>query len=207
MNYPALIFDTETTGLWHFDLPADDESQPRLVQLAALLIDEKRTFAHLNVIVRPSGYEIDPGASRIHGITTEDALQFGVPAIRALDLLDELLEKCEVVVGHNLEFDQRVVMREHLALGRELWDAFATLDGARRWRCTMRSMTPVCRFPSTRPGQEFKWPKLTEAYLYAFQKPMIGAHNAMSDATATAKLYRWLVEQETKPTAAPAPVA
>lgn len=47
-----LVFDTETTGLPAFNLPAEDPSQPHIVQLVAILYDNnRRVISELNVLV------------------------------------------------------------------------------------------------------------------------------------------------------------
>jgi len=56
----------------------------------------------------------------------------------------------------------------------------------------MQLMTPICKLPSQR--QTFKWPKLQEAYNFCFKEDFKGAHDALSDVRATARVLRWLVD-------------
>ena len=67
-----LFFDVETTGLWRRDLEATDKNQPRIVQIAAQLTDEKeKVHGQLACIVQPDGWKIPKEASDIHKITEE----------------------------------------------------------------------------------------------------------------------------------------
>lgn len=81
-----LAFDTETTGLANFRLPASHESQPHLVQIGAMLVDENFTVRNeINLIVKPEGWTIPASASSVHGITQEVAEQVGLPKGTVLD--------------------------------------------------------------------------------------------------------------------------
>ena len=103
-----LIFDTETTGLpKNYNAPiSDSDNWPRLVQLAWQLHDEKgNLITHRNIIVKPEGFEIPFNSVKIHGITTERALEEGIPLKEALDEFQKDLNRTKYVVGHNIEFD------------------------------------------------------------------------------------------------------
>jgi len=76
-----LFFDTETTGLpRHWNAPVSDlNNWPRMVQLAWLLHDDDGKEVDIaNYIIKPNGYTIPPGSSKIHGITMERAVAEGV---------------------------------------------------------------------------------------------------------------------------------
>ena len=69
------VFDTETTGLPQFKLPSDHPSQPHLVDIAALLYNEVgELMESFEAIIRPDGWTIPDEAARVHGITTEMAM-------------------------------------------------------------------------------------------------------------------------------------
>jgi DNA polymerase-3 subunit epsilon len=185
-----LFLDTETTGLADFNKRARDPSQPHMVQMAAILTDD--TGKHLeehNVLIKPDGWTIPKEASDVHGITNEVAA-IGIAEKLASEILLAMIRKSQLVVGHNIMFDKfiaRIAMRRFKLITDEddaAWKATPTF-------CTMREMTDVCKLPGKIAGK-FKWPKLTEAYLVAFEKSFDGAHDALADLRACKEIYFWL---------------
>jgi DNA polymerase-3 subunit epsilon len=184
-----LFFDTETTGFPDFNKRARDPAQPHIVQLAAMLTDETGNPLELhNVIVKPDGWTIPKEASDVHGITDEVA-QIGIAERLAASLLLAMVHKAALIVAHNITFDKfiaRIAMRrfELMTDAEDLW-----------WKglptfCTMRTMTPLCKLPGT--YSDYKWPKLQEAHKHAFGIEFDGAHDAMADVDACARIYFWL---------------
>jgi len=75
-----LFFDTETTGLpKNWKAPVTDlNNWPRLVQLAFLYYDNNgNMISGGDFIIKPEGFTIPTEASRIHGISTDRAIQEG----------------------------------------------------------------------------------------------------------------------------------
>lgn len=56
----------------------------------------------------------------------------------------------------------------------------------------MKAMTPICKLPGT--YDDFKWPRLSEAYRFAFNEDFSGAHDAMADVRACLRIYRWIID-------------
>jgi DNA polymerase-3 subunit epsilon len=86
------FYDTETTGLPNWKVPSDDESQPHIVQLGAIVCnaETREIIKEIDVIVKPDGWTIPDEVAAIHGITTEIALEKGIPETEAIKmLLDE----------------------------------------------------------------------------------------------------------------------
>lgn len=182
-----LFFDTETTGKADFQSRPDASHQPRIVQLACLLIDDTADWeevAHFNLIIKPDGWTIPEEASAIHGITTERAALCGVPEIVALQVFDCLLMQSTIACAHNFSFDCFMLSRGSTIRRREL---------EKRIYCTMESMTSVCKLPGK---YGFKWPKLQEAHTHCFGSEFDGAHDALADVRACARIYRWLQERK-----------
>lgn len=180
MNY--LFFDTETTGLAMFKESVSHPNQPHIVQLAALLTNDKgKELAHMNVLIKPIGFYVPLEASAVHGITTEMCEADGIEAYCAIKLFLSLLQVGKPV-AHNLMFDQKVV---RVALFR-LGFTDIRFDG----HCTMNAMTGICRIPGSRGG--YKWPKLMEAYKHCFGKEFEKAHDALADVRACAQVFFWL---------------
>lgn len=186
----TLFFDCETTGLPNFNERARHPSQPHIVQLAAMLMaDDDTELESHNVIVKPDGWEILAEVSAIHGITNEIA-QCGIPEKTASELLAAMVKKATLIVAHNITFDKfiaRIAMRRYELItdADDLW-----------WKqlptfCAMRATTNLCKLPG-HFANKFKWPKLQEAYQHAFGEKFGGAHDALADVRACARIYRWL---------------
>ena len=92
-----LFFDVETTGLWRRDLEATDKNQPRIVQIAAQLTDEKeKVHGQLACIVQPDGWKIPKEASDIHKITDryeKNLRMFGTTVERTRECLQKISER------------------------------------------------------------------------------------------------------------------
>lgn len=99
---PALVLDTETTGL--------DTKLDRIVSVGAVRAHGTRLFRStvIDRLVNP-GKGIPPQSTAVHGIT--NAMVAGQPDIAAVlpEVLD-LLKDC-VLVGHNIVFDLALLKR------------------------------------------------------------------------------------------------
>ena len=192
---PVLFYDTETSGLPLFNEPREDPRQPHIVQLAALLIDpaSRQVLSTLDVIVRPDGWEIPEDVAAVHGITTEKAAALGVPEPLALDMLMALHEQAELRVAHNEPFDMRIVriaLKRYTPTDEGLPDAWKAAPAA----CTQRLSTPILQLPPTdrmrAAGRtHYKSANLGEAYRYFFGEEFEGAHSALADVQACARVY------------------
>lgn len=192
-----LVFDTKTTGKADFRASFTAEHQPHLVQLGAQLLDnDYKVRGELNLLIKPAGWQISPEASAVHGITDEIANNYGVDLSDALQAFALFAIRSKVLVAHNFDFDSLILSAEWF---RQNGDGDQWLDGDQVRFCTMQRMTPICNLPGPYGP---KWPKLQEAYQYCFKEELQGAHDAMADVRACARLYQWLMAQQK-----PAPVA
>lgn len=189
----ALFYDTETTGLPLFDQPSEDPRQPHIVQLGACLVEleARKTLATLDVVVKPEGWTIPDEVAAIHGITTERALQVGIPESLAVELLLELAKQAELRVGHNEQFDARIV---RIACKRHFTEETAEEWKAGRAECTARLSTPILKLPPTekmrKAGRHHpKTPNLGEAFQHFTGRPLEGAHSALVDVHACVEVY------------------
>ena len=188
-----LFFDTETTGKANFDLPADHPSQPRLVQIAFQLYTNQGTnpLHSLCCIVKPDGFTIPDEATDIHGITTSLALGIGVKPTWILNAFTQLWEKSTVVIAHNIDFDLMVILNEWSRLGIVRPKEPTTF-------CTMTASTNVLKLPGK--YNNYKWPKLSEAYAYFTGKQLENEHDALVDINATKTVYDGLTKLGLTPT-------
>jgi len=186
-----LIFDTETTGLpKNWNAPLEDlDNWPRLVQLAWQVHDKNgNLISAQNFIVKPEGFTIPFNAEKIHGISTQRALDEGRDLVEVLDLFTEDLAKAEITVGHNVEFDNNIVGAEYLRKEKE------NTVGAKETLDTKDASTDFCALPGGRGGK-FKWPTLTELHQKLFGVPFEDAHDAAYDVDATSRCFFGLIKE------------
>lgn len=183
-----LFFDTETTGLPPRDLEDSSYDQidvwPRLVQIGWIVTDENgNTIKRRSEIIRPEGFIIPKDASDVHGITTEKAMQTGVPIGKVLrEIYDDMLH-VKLLVAHNFGFDHKI-------LGAEFYrkNIDTNIIDDKEHICTMLSTTNYCELLPIRFG-EYKWPKLEELHHKLFGCTFSDAHDALADVEATKKCF------------------
>ena len=181
-----IIFDTETTGLpKNYNAPlSDSDNWPRLVQLAWQIHDEKGMLVeNHNFIIKPEGFTIPFNAAKVHGITTEKAMQEGLPLDEVVHAFENDLDENTLIIGHNIEFDINIVGAEMYRLDKETepFTSLTSLD-------TKDDSTQYCQIPGGRGGG-FKWPTLSELHSKLFDVPFDEAHNAAADVNATARCF------------------
>ncbi len=184
-----LFFDTETTGLpMRWNVPVTDvENWPRLVQLAWMMCDAGgNTLESRNAIVKPEGFAIPAEAARVHGITTQIALEKGEPIRDVLEQFSEKIDEAYVLVGHNISFDECIVGAEFERL-RMMTTLFLKPK-----ICTMKCSTDFCKLPGKKG---FKSPRLSELHRVLFGTDFDNAHNAMADVEATARCF-WKLKEK-----------
>jgi DNA polymerase III epsilon subunit-like protein len=179
-----LFFDTETTGLpINWNLPASNVNNwPRLVQLAYLMYDENgKKIQSGNHIIKPNGFVIPTEASNVHKITTERALREGKPLMSVLQEFNNLIQKADCLVAHNISFDEKVIGAEFIRNG--MTNSFVGKDKI----CTMEKSKNYCAIKSS--WGDYKWPKLSELHYKLFATNFSEAHNAAVDIDITAKCF------------------
>lgn len=181
----VLIFDTETTGLPNWKEPSDDPSQPYVVDIAADLADENgNILASMDAIIN-NGIFIPDDMAAIHGITTEIAAADGIAPDQAINGFLDMVRRADLIVGHNVSFDVRMMRIMVAKVHGEKWDnPLPTF-------CTMRKSTNVCKILSEKPRhpEDWKWPKLTEAIKFFFDEEHPDAHRARPDCDGSRRIY------------------
>lgn len=187
-----LIFDTETTGLpRNYKAPvSDSENWPRMVQLAWQLHQvDGSLICQKNFIIKPEGFDIPIGVSKVHGITTEKANSLGQNLESVIHEFLSDVEKSTFFVGHNVEFDINIV-------GAELFRLKNPTDiSNKKVLDTMHSSIEFCAIPGGRGGG-FKYPSLTDLHNKLFQKGFGDAHDASYDVDATARCFFELLKKQ-----------
>lgn len=169
-----LVVDVETTGL--------STSNDVILQVGAVITDTqgriKRSFS---TYVRPGNGTLPwntphPPAHEIHGITNDD-VNGGLSTRRALRRLRRLAKR-RVLVAHNAKFDYGFIASE-----------------SRRHSIALEVDSPVCTLELSRKLD----PKRAESHRLAmlcerYNIPLDNAHDALCDATATARLLSILIK-------------
>ena len=172
-----LIFDTETTGLpikTDRNLPSPTNTEAynsaRLIELAYTILD-KNNFVVKTESFLVSGLIIENVG--VHGITTE-MCKDGLPIKDVLEKFKADVSTCEILIGHNIEFDISIIEAEHFRL-------FGTLIGLEKKKifCTMKIGSKITG----------KYPKLSELHSKFFPEDVFKGHRALKDVYATKKCY------------------
>jgi DNA polymerase-3 subunit alpha len=190
-----LIFDTETTGLpRNYNAPLTDfDNWPRLVQLAWQQHDATgKLLKQGNIIVKPNGFSIPYTSEKIHGISTQRALNEGSDLGDVLNEFAEVVATSEYIAGHNIEFDLNIIGCEYLRLNLE------NVLSTKKQLDTKELSTDYCAIPGGKGGK-FKWPSLTELHTKLFQVAFEEAHDAAFDVDATAKCFFELLKRDIIP--------
>ena len=189
-NY--LIFDTETTRLVPkgADYKTDFDKFPHIVQLAWYFNGEYHDY-----IIKPEGWEISEEASKIHGITTEIALEKGVPLEFVLPYFISDCDEAERLVGHNLYFDistMKANARYEYDNDNDVNEIYdIALDKSKRIDTMMKTIKFV---GAKQEGKNTpKFPSLEDLYMKLFGESFEGAHNALNDVKATKECFEELV--------------
>jgi len=165
---PMVAFDLESTSV--------DTETARIVTACVALIQPGQPVEPMTWLLDP-GIEIPAGATAVHGITTEQCRNFGIPAHEGVaEIADLLLDHWWggglPVVGFNLVYDLTLLDRELRRHGRaplepgHCIDAFV-LDKHVSYRRGSRKLVDQCAHYGVR---------------------IDGAHDAAADALAAARV-------------------
>lgn len=203
-----LPYDTETTGLPDWTQPSEAPQQPHLVEIAALLFDGGTEIDAFHALVKPNGWtwDADNEAFKTHGITIERCMDEGIPEPEAVACFLALHARADMRVAHNESFDARIlrIAFKRYGHGASGWDmltqderdAIADTFKSRPTYCTCNAAKPIMKLPPTpkmaanpRFRNSHKPPNLQEAHQHFLGEPFEGAHGAMEDARACARVY------------------
>ena len=185
-----IAFDTETTGIhapgkkYKADI-TDPKSFSSIIQIAWQVFDEDGcTIASEVMLVKP--YEaVESEAQAVHGITYEQATTEGVEPQVALCSFANALFPCSAIVGHNCDFDIKMIVGNAFknGIGRSVAECFV----GKKVYDTMKEGKLSCG--ALNKNGVLKYPKLGELYKSIFGGDMVGAHDAMCDVTATRDIF------------------
>lgn len=190
----VLVFDTETTGLPIGKNPSiyEMDKWPYIVQLSYIFYDTetKRTLECGDDIIKiPEKVVVSPESIAIHKITPAHCKELGVPIKEAFARFNNCLQECDIVVGHNISFDKRLIMVESM---RNQIKQYFTIMGERKPEyCSMKNTIDLCKISVIgQTGIEyFKYPKLSELHKHLFNVVPEGLHNALADVLICLRCY------------------
>jgi DNA polymerase III subunit epsilon len=185
-----LFFDTETTGRpLNYKAPVtDSKNWPRMVQLAWVQTDnEGNILQEGNHIIKPVGYTIPNDVVKIHGISTEIALEKGEDLATVLTQFEAIIQANKFIIAHNIVFDDSIIRAEYHRL------SMPTALPQKKQFCTMKSKN-IINYCALSGSYGFKWPSLSELHKKLFKEDFGDAHNALNDVKATAKCY-WKLKE------------
>lgn len=181
-----LFFDTETTGFPRSNVPAADPSQAHLVQIAAIETSEDGFIRNrMSLVVNP-GVPIPQDVVDIHGISAEIAVRDGVQEAVALNLFLSMMGRCDLIVGHGVDFDMKILS---LACERQ-----RVLKRYVPTHCTKSAARLVVNAPASaamqaRGNHSAKAPTLGECVNHFFGAEIERAHDAYADTEACMRVF------------------
>ncbi len=189
-----LFLDTETTGLPSGNRPSIYQTSdwPHVLQLSFVLFDSDQhavISVFDNIISLPHDVLISPGSIEIHGITRETSDLHGIPILSALTALNNAIDHCDLIIGHNISFDKQVVIVEHIRSN------LSSKFPSKPVYCTMKSSKTLCNLHYFNKNNTCipKFPKLSELYQHLFYSPPTNLHNSLNDVLICMRCYMKLV--------------
>lgn len=193
-------------NLWANEL----EKYPSIIQLAYILYDtdnptESKIYnKYINI---PESVNISLESEQIHGINKDKINSIdNFSKAYIYDCLNEFMKdfyEADVVVGHNVDFDRRMIVAEFLKLSKELnMPHIKEIMKDENFECTQEITMPICNlktnFEYTDPKTgipkyiyRIKSPKLIEAYEHYFGYKPAGEymHDAIIDVIVCLRVY------------------
>ncbi len=187
MHTNYLFIDTETSAKPK-DLMAsvnDLEAWPEVIQAAWVIYSPERSLLlERNFYIYNEGLTIDPNAEKVHGIDGQYLKENGVSRKQVARAFSGDLHRYKpVVVGHFVELDSKMMQVTQLRSGQK-----NTLAEYSHF-CTMRSTSDYSNY------RYHEFPQLRELYSKLVGDKLQGAHDALHDARATARVFYALVDR------------
>lgn len=189
-----LFYDTETTGL----LPKEKDYAkfPHIVQFSYIVYDsESETIEKIYDEIIHLEIEIPAESTNIHLITTEMCKKSRTDINECLFSFIEDCAKADLIIGHNLEFDNAMVVCELQRCKKmleghpedcEMVDNLLSRFRNMKFYCTMKETTSFCNISRAYKNSSktfVKYPKLIELHDKLFGKDTINIqlHNSLND--------------------------
>ena len=217
----VMVFDTETTGLPERNCSIyQHDKYPYILQLSYVIYDTDNNRICVikdDYVKIDHSVEISPRSLEIHHITREKCLAEGKPISQLMLEFNQYLKTVDVVVGHNISFDKKMIFVE--CIRNNVQQQFTWFRGNMKIQrpeyCTMKNTTDFCGIEKPKrqkimkveedkneqnnneetskslEKKHYKFPKLTELHYKLFEQdvnPEI-LHNSKIDVLITLKCY------------------
>lgn len=193
-----LVFDTETTGLPEKNVSIyDHDKWPYIIQLSYIFYDISNNTSVIkdDYINIRQDIEITQASYEKHQISREMLDEKGINIRVALQDFNRYLALSDIVIGHNISFDKRMIFVE--SLRNRIEQKFTLfINGTKICKsefCTMKNTADACGLTyQTRRGElKKKNPKLSELYQHLFPGVNIpeNLHNSIIDVAVTTRCY------------------
>ena len=185
-----LVFDLETTGLTPKNKSYKDLNKwPYIVQISWVLFDLnnlKIISIQDNIIKCP--IKIPSQSTEIHKISDEISQKQGKYLGLVMDIFQKDIDRCNLVIAHNIAFDKSVYIAESLRKGKP--NPFLN----KTCYCTMINNIKLCNIKArSKTGKLYtKYPKLIELHNHIFKISDIdqyNLHNSLVDVILCLKCY------------------
>ena len=174
------VIDTETTGL--------KRANGRIVEIGIAIYAYPPSIgadpvAHWSSLIKPDGFTIPEEATGIHHITTEDADAHGINISDAFNMVDSILRRANLLIGHNLQFDIWMIASEIRHIGEH------TIS---------EQLCSIPRFDTCDISRDLWGRRISLSLLYqmATCTPIINAHRVNDDIRMTAIAYAFIIKNQ-----------
>lgn len=197
-----LVFDTETSGLPQKGANFDNLNKyPYILQISYIFYDTSNE----NIVIKDHYIDvgddviISPESYKIHKITKQYLNENGKSIIYVLREFNEFVDKADIVIGHNINFDKNMITIE--CLRNNVVNKFITYKNNVKFNkllyCTMYKSKNICKILKYDKNNKpyFKNPKLIELYQFLYPEKELpkDLHNSIVDVLLTFKCYMKIV--------------
>lgn len=190
-----LVFDTETTGLIKNGASLYDPSNPYIMQISWLLYDTEQN----NIILSSNEYialseqtPISVEAMKITGITRDILEKHGIPILEALNTFDHAAKQADIIIAHNLAFDQKMIHIEYTRNGLIPLKITSPFKD-KKTHCTMKTNIELCSIKKLSSAGKYynKYPTLMELFKFLYkEEPLpLNLHNSLIDVLVCLRCY------------------
>lgn len=214
VSMKVLFFDTETNQFLPRNIDSlsinDVDLLPRIVQFSYIIYDFKKNMSRTckvvdHIVKLPEKIGITQECVDIHRITKEMSVEKGIPIEHVMINFLYDIENVDFILGHNLEFDLKMVQFELQRLVNfnkkendmnkvnYYLENMAKLRNYENYYCTMRENTEVCKIVRENSrGEYFKFPSLTELHEFCFKSSPENLHNSLNDVAIGLRCFGYL---------------